>query len=68
MEAMTRHRDLYFGGDLTAGLPFAGQVSGRIDAIRPVAEVIAECARDCLEVLHDLAQRYPNGVNYLSTS
>ena len=59
MEAMTRHRDLYFDGDLTAGLPFAGQVSGRIDAIRPVADVIAECAHDCLEVLHDLARRYP---------
>ena len=59
MEAMTRHRDLYFEGDLGAGLPFAGQVAGRIDAIRPVAEVIAECARDCLAVLADLASRYP---------
>jgi len=60
MEAMTRHRDLYFDGDLTAGLPFAGQVSGRIDAIRPVADVIDECARDCLAVLLDLARRYPS--------
>jgi enoyl-[acyl-carrier protein] reductase II len=68
MEAMVRHQDLYFGGDLAAGLPFAGQVAGRIDAIRPVAEVLAECARECLEVIHDLAHRYPNGVNYLSTS
>jgi enoyl-[acyl-carrier protein] reductase II len=59
MEAMVRHTDLYFGGDLTAGLPFAGQVSGRIDAIRPVAEVVSECARECIEVLHGLAQRYP---------
>ena len=59
MEAMARHKDLYFGGDLTAGLPFAGQVSGRIDAIRPVAEVLAECARDCLAVLDDLVRRYP---------
>ncbi|MBM3658043.1 MAG: nitronate monooxygenase [Actinobacteria bacterium] len=59
MEAMARHRDLYFAGDLTAGLPFAGQVSGRIDAIRPVAEVIDECARDCLDVIADLARRYP---------
>ena len=59
MEAMTRHRDLYFEGDLGAGLPFAGQVAGRIDAIRPVADVIAECARDCLAVLADLARRYP---------
>jgi enoyl-[acyl-carrier protein] reductase II len=59
MEAMSRHRDLYFEGDLSAGLPFAGQVAGRIDAIRPVAEVVAECARECLTVLHDLAARYP---------
>ena len=59
MEAMTRHRDLYFEGDLGAGLPFAGQVAGRIDAIRPVADVIAECAPDCLAVLADLASRYP---------
>jgi enoyl-[acyl-carrier protein] reductase II len=68
MEAMVRHQDLYFGGDLTAGLPFAGQVAGRIDAIRPVAEVLAECARECLAVIHELAQRYPHSVNYLSTS
>jgi enoyl-[acyl-carrier protein] reductase II len=61
MEAITRLEDLYFGGDLTAGLPFAGQVAGRIDAIRPVADVIAECARECLAVLHDLAERYPIG-------
>jgi enoyl-[acyl-carrier protein] reductase II len=59
MEAMARYKELYFGGDLTAGLPFAGQVAGRIDAIRPVAEVLAECAHDCLEVLHELAHRYP---------
>lgn len=60
MEAITRLEDLYFGGDLNAGLPFAGQVAGRIDAIRPVADVIAECARECLDVLHDLARRYPD--------
>jgi len=45
------------GVGLGAGLPFAGQVSGRIEAIRPVAEVVEECARECLEVLHDLARR-----------
>jgi enoyl-[acyl-carrier protein] reductase II len=61
MEAMARLTDLYFGGDLSAGLAFAGQVAGRIDTIRPVAEVLAECARECLEVLHDLAERYPVG-------
>ena len=59
MEAMARLTDLYFGGDLTAGLAFAGQASGRIDAIRPVAEILDECAHDCLAVLHELAARYP---------
>ncbi len=59
MEAMARHRDLYFAGDLTAGLPFAGQVAGRIDAVRPVAEVLADCARECLEAIDELARRYP---------
>jgi enoyl-[acyl-carrier protein] reductase II len=59
MEAMARYKELYFGGDLTAGLPFSGQVAGRIDAIRPVAEILGECAHDCLEVLHELAHRYP---------
>jgi enoyl-[acyl-carrier protein] reductase II len=60
MEAMARYQDLYFGGDLGAGIAFAGQVAGRIDAIRPVAEVLAECAQDCLDLLHDLARRYPS--------
>ncbi|MCD9622935.1 NAD(P)H-dependent flavin oxidoreductase [Rhabdothermincola salaria] len=59
MEAMARHMDLYFGGDLGAGLAFSGQVAGRIDAVRPVADVIAECAHDCLEVIHELGHRYP---------
>ena len=59
MEAMARHMDLYFGGDLGAGLAFSGQVAGRIDAVRPVADVIAECAHGCLEVIHALGRRYP---------
>lgn len=59
MEAMARHRDLYFGGDLSAGLAFGGQVAGRIDAVRPVAEILAECAHECLEVIHELGHRYP---------
>src|SRR5262245_20513533 len=34
--------DLYFGGDLTAAFAFGGQVAGRIEDVRPVAEIIAE--------------------------
>ena len=36
---------LYFGGDLEAALALSGQVAGRIDAVRPVAEVIRETRR-----------------------
>ena len=42
---------LYFGGDLEAALALSGQVAGRIDAVRPVADVIRETAADCLALL-----------------
>jgi enoyl-[acyl-carrier protein] reductase II len=51
--------DLYFGGDLTSGIALSGQVAGRIDEVRPVADIIHECARECLEVVGDLHARYP---------
>jgi hypothetical protein len=34
-------------------------VAGRIDAVRPVADVIRETAADCLALLESLAARYP---------
>ncbi|MGB1723271.1 MAG: NAD(P)H-dependent flavin oxidoreductase [Ilumatobacteraceae bacterium] len=33
---------LYFGGDMEAAIALSGQVAGRIDEIRPVANIIAE--------------------------
>ena len=51
--------DLYFGGDMEAAVALSGQVAGRIDDIKPVAQIIEECSTDCLRVLADLAQRYP---------
>lgn len=51
--------DLYFGGDMEAAIALSDQVAGRIDEIRPVADIISECARDCLSTLADLAKRYP---------
>ena len=50
---------LYFGGDLEASIALAGQVAGRIDAVRPVAEIVRECAAACLAVLQRLAAAYP---------
>ena len=61
MGAMANMLDLYFGGDMESAIALCGQVAGRIDAVRPVAEIIDECARDCLALLADLAARYPVG-------
>jgi enoyl-[acyl-carrier protein] reductase II len=52
--------DLYFGGDLGAGIALSGQVAGRIDAVRPVAEIIDECATECLAVIERLGAQYPS--------
>ena len=40
------------------GIALSGQVAGRIDEVRPVAEIISECAHDCLAVIADLDARY----------
>ena len=59
--AMAQFGDIaavYFKGDLSAGIALSGQVAGRIDDVRPVADIIAECARDCLAVIADLHARY----------
>ncbi len=50
--------DLYFGGDMEAAIALSGQVAGRIDAVKPVAEIISECAQGCLDTLAALAKRY----------
>jgi enoyl-[acyl-carrier protein] reductase II len=59
MELFGRAMDLYFGGDMNAAVALGGQVAGRIDEVRPVADIIRECAEDCLTLLQDLAKRYP---------
>jgi enoyl-[acyl-carrier protein] reductase II len=37
-----RIQELYFGGDMEASIALTGQVAGRIDAIKPVADIIGE--------------------------
>ncbi len=49
---------LYFGGDMEAALALTGQVQGRIDSVRPVAEVIDDCMAEFRETLEALADRY----------
>ena len=50
--------DLYFGGDMEASIALTGQVAGRIDSVRPVAEIIAEVRREFFEVLGSMSQQY----------
>jgi len=50
--------DLYFGGDLDAAFAFGGQVAGRIDEVRPVADILNETIRELHEVLAGLARTY----------
>jgi enoyl-[acyl-carrier protein] reductase II len=49
---------LYFEGDLEAAFAFGGQVAGRIDEVKPVADIIDEMIVELRAVLGDLADRY----------
>jgi enoyl-[acyl-carrier protein] reductase II len=52
-------QDLYFGGDMEAAIPLTGQVCGRIDAVRPVADILAEICSEFFVTIDDLARTYP---------
>jgi enoyl-[acyl-carrier protein] reductase II len=40
MEHFARTQDVYFGGDLEAGIALTGQVAGRIHDVSPVADIL----------------------------
>jgi enoyl-[acyl-carrier protein] reductase II len=46
LSEMSRVLDLYFGGDMEASIALTGQVMGRIDSVRPVADIISETVDD----------------------
>jgi enoyl-[acyl-carrier protein] reductase II len=48
---------LYFGGDMQAAYAMSGQVAGRIDAVRPVAEILHESWAECRARLVALGAR-----------
>ena len=50
--------DLYFGGDMEASIALSGQVCGRIDAVRPVAEIITEVREQFFREIGRLADQY----------
>lgn len=49
---------LYFGGDMEASIALSGQVAGRIDSVRPVADIIADTMREFAEVTAELGRKY----------
>ena len=52
-------KDLYFGGDMESAIPLTGQVCGRIDSVRPVAEIIAEVREEFFATIERLSDQYP---------
>lgn len=58
MSDFGRAIDLYFGGDMEAAIALTGQVCGRIDSVRPVAEIIAEVRADFFRIIGDLHRQY----------
>lgn len=61
VNAMTefgRALDLYFGGDMEASIALSGQVCGRIESVRPVAEILDDVKREFFETLEQMSKRY----------
>ena len=58
MGQMARALDLYFGGDMEAAIALSGQVAGRIDAVKPVRQIVDEIIAEFHSVMRDMAARY----------
>lgn len=48
-------QSLYFGGDMEASAALTGQVAGRIEAVKPVAQIIEETMREFYETIEMLS-------------
>lgn len=51
-------KDLYFGGDMEASIALSGQACGRIDAIKPVAQIIRETVDGFFKSVQNLSTAY----------
>jgi len=51
-------RDLYFGGDMEAAIPLSGQVSGRIDSIKSVVDILQETRDEFFQTVQNLSNQY----------
>jgi enoyl-[acyl-carrier protein] reductase II len=55
---LERVLDLYFNGNLDASFAFGGQVAGRIEEVKPVAQILRETMDEFEVVMRDLAVQY----------
>ena len=58
MSEFGKATDLYFGGDMESSIALTGQVAGRIDSVRPVADIIADVEQEFFATLGALATQY----------
>jgi enoyl-[acyl-carrier protein] reductase II len=49
---------LYFGGDMEASIALSGQVAGRIDEVKPVAQILRETIEEFEATIAELSSRY----------
>ena len=50
--------DLYFGGDMESSIALSGQVAGRIDEVKPVAQIIGEMVEEFHATVEEMARRH----------
>lgn len=50
--------DLYFGGNMEGSIALSGQVAGRIEGVKPVAEIIAETVAEFDATIAALSRQY----------
>jgi enoyl-[acyl-carrier protein] reductase II len=50
--------DLYQNGDMEASIALCGQIAGRINSVKTVAEIIAETMREFEETVRGMARKY----------
>ena len=55
MDQFARTQDVYFGGDLEAGIALTGQVAGRISEVLPVEQIIHDTVRQCRQRIAQLS-------------
>ena len=58
MAEFAHAKEMYFGGDLEKSIALTGQVAGRIDAVKPVAQVIAETVAEFEATVKTMGQRW----------